>query len=83
MHLLSDNRDRATGFYWSSKCDVYLLVYMWLFVNKHGLASVNILYKSGCSRHNGQIFNNNDKKKRLGKVLVTINITRKLANAKL
>jgi hypothetical protein len=29
-----------------------------LFVNKHGLTSVNIWYKSGCSRYNGQIFNN-------------------------
>jgi len=29
-----------------------------LFVNKHGLTSVNIWYKPGCSRYNGQIFNN-------------------------
>jgi hypothetical protein len=27
MHLLNDNRDRVTGFYWSSKCDVSLLVH--------------------------------------------------------
>jgi len=80
LHLLNDNRDRATGFYWSSECDVSLLVYMWLFINTHGLASVNIKYKSGCSRYNGQIFNN---KKDWEWVLATMNITRKLTNAKL
>jgi hypothetical protein len=27
LHLLNDNRDRVTGFYWSSECDVSLLFY--------------------------------------------------------
>ena len=27
LNLLNDNRDRVTGFYWSSECDVSLLVH--------------------------------------------------------
>jgi hypothetical protein len=27
LHLLSDNRNRVTGFYWSFECDVSLLVH--------------------------------------------------------
>jgi hypothetical protein len=27
LHLLNDNRDRVTGFYWSSECDISLFVH--------------------------------------------------------
>ena len=27
LHLLNNNRDRVTGFYWSSECDVSLFVH--------------------------------------------------------
>jgi hypothetical protein len=61
LHLLNDNRDRVTGFLLEFRMWRFLAC-PWLFVNKQGLiTSVNIQYKSGCSRYNGQIFNNNQK----------------------
>jgi hypothetical protein len=28
LHLLNENRDHVTGFYWCFECDVSLLVYV-------------------------------------------------------
>jgi hypothetical protein len=42
-HLLNDNRDRVIGFYWSSKCDVSLLVhnFSWTY-NTNQVAVITI-----------------------------------------
>ena len=74
LHLLNDNRDRVSVFYWSSECDVLLPV-----VCKY--EPYTYTYKLGCSGDNEQIFNNN--KKKYCKVLATKNRQRRLINSKL